>query len=104
MPVVKPVEQDLKQVYLPSTDYQRNDQGEPVLDADGNKIPEAEENRAWMVLDISPSMGRDLVMIESDDNQGSVILKDVVNRLKEWNFLKEDGERWPINKQTVCEL
>lgn len=84
MPIVKPVEEELEQIYLPSTEN------------DPNK-----ENRAWVVLDVSPAMGRDLIEIQSRDSAGMTMMKGLLRRLREWNFYKEDGTAWPIDIDTM---
>ena len=62
------------------------------------------EDRFWVVLDVSPAMGRDLIEISSKDSAGMTLLKGVVSRLREWNYLQEDGTAWPITVENVSKL
>ena len=87
MPVVKPVEEELEQIYLPRTENEPN-----------------QEDRFWVAFDVSPAMGRDLLGVSSKDTAGLTLLKGVVSRLREWNYLQEDGTAWPITLENVNKL
>lgn len=87
MPIVKPVEEELEQIYMPSTE------NAPNL-----------EDRFWVVLDVSPAMGRELVEVSSKDTAGTTLMKSVISRIREWNYLQEDGTAWPITLENVGKL
>jgi hypothetical protein len=87
MPIVKPVEEELEQILMPRTENAPNP-----------------EDRFWVVLDVSPAMGRDLVEVSSRDTAGTTLLKGVVKRLREWNYLQADGTAWPITLENVGKL
>lgn len=87
MPIVKTVEEELEQIYLPSTENAPNP-----------------EDRFWVVLDVSPAMGRDLLEVSSRDTAGMTLIKGVVSRLREWNYQQADGTVWPITVENVSKL
>jgi hypothetical protein len=87
MPIVKPVEEDLEQILMPRTENAPN-----------------QEDRFWVVLDTSQAMGRDLLEVSSRDTAGMTLVKGIVSRLREWNYLQADGTPWPITVENVGKL
>jgi hypothetical protein len=87
MPVVKPVEEELEQIFMPRTEKEPNP-----------------EDRCWVVLDVSPAMGKDLLELSSKDTTGVQLVKSVVSRIREWNYLQPDGTAWPITIENVSKL
>lgn len=51
-----------------------------------------EEDRVWVVMDVSPQKAADLYSLEQGMSSGQVYLEMVTNRIKEWNVTDRTGE------------
>jgi hypothetical protein len=74
----------LEKIYLPSS-----------------KDALTEEDRAWVVMDVSPQKAADLYSLEQDMSSGQIYLEMVANRIKEWNCTDQTGEPLPVTVDNV---
>ena len=86
MPQLKNFEKK-EQIYLPSTKDEPNT-----------------EDRAWVVMDVSPVKTGDVAIYDDGMKRGEYQVMVVANRIKEWNYTDASGEPVPINFDTVTQL
>jgi len=84
MPVLKTSEQ-IKKFFLPST----------------KDLPETDENKAWVVMDISSLKAGDMMGVGSKSGEAEIALVLLHHRIKDWNYTDESGAKLPINSDTV---
>lgn len=82
MPQLKSTEQ-LKKIYLPSTSG------------------ETEENKAWVVMDVSPQKAGDMLSFDTMMTQGRMGFMLVLGRLREWNYTDAQNATLPITEETL---
>lgn len=82
MPTLQTNKKPVK-VFLPSTNDCDNDE------------------KAWVLLDINPARASELAMIDANDTSGTIGLKTLAARIKEWNFTDDTKAPVPINFDTV---
>lgn len=74
MPVLQISTEKLEKIFLPSTEKA------------------AEDEKAWVVMDISPMLTGDTEAVEQDaKNAGQATMYMLAARIKEWNFTELDG-------------
>lgn len=89
MPVlhISQPQQHIQQLYLPST----------------ANLPQDEQ--AWVKLDVGPESVADWqVITDGDQNYAVRQSRIIVNRIKEWNFVDEQGQPVPITFESFWAL
>lgn len=85
MPVLKESVEKLEKLYLPTSEKAPN-----------------EEDRAWVVMDVSPLLTGDADAVEQDaKNAGQATRYMLANRIKEWNFTEADGTPIEISYESL---
>jgi hypothetical protein len=88
MPVLTVSTEKLEKLFLPSTEKAAN-----------------EEDKAWVVMDVSPLLTGDTAAVESDaKNAGEATMYMLAARIKEWNFTEQDGTPIDVNFESMKRL
>lgn len=74
---------DVQQLWLPST-------------ADS-----PEEDKAWVTMDISPQKASDMLGFSTTMTEAEMGFSMIASRLKDWNYVDSQGEKLPININTL---
>lgn len=85
MPILQITQEKLEKIYLPSTEK------DPV-----------EENRGWVVMDVSPLLAGDADAVESGTKSGAAATRQMLaKRIKEWNYTQADGTPIDITAENL---
>lgn len=74
---------DVQQLWLPST-----------KDA-------PEEDKAWVTMDVSPQKAADMLGFSTSMTEAEMGFSMISSRLKDWNYVDAQGEKMPININTI---
>jgi hypothetical protein len=99
MPILPGEERE--KFYLPTFEKRQklDENQQPVFDEAGRPVIEdaPEDERAWVVMDISPARAGDTEILDAIDSDGETGLKGVFLRIREWNFTDASGQRLVID-------
>lgn len=74
---------DIQQLWLPSTEN------------------EPDENKAWVTMDVSPQKASDMLGFSTSMTEAEMGFSMISARLKDWNYEDAQGEKVPINMNTI---
>jgi hypothetical protein len=83
MPILKSAE-NVKRFYLPTT----------------QNLPDDTE-KAWVDLEVGSFTAGDVIGVDPDADRITAAVKMLTNRIKDWNFTNEAGEKAPITFESV---